>query len=170
MRLLAREARTTQQEDAQISEEQAAWIDHSPDDGVPVRNAYPHQREGARPIEDRFTRGPDRTGARGVPPSDPGDAFVLVFTSRDDEASWLAAGQALSALWARATLDGFSLRPDTQVIEVAQTRQLLRRHLLDDLGQPQVLVHVGWQESSRPPQRPAPRRSLEDVLLPGAPE
>jgi hypothetical protein len=96
----------------------------------------------------------------------PGDVFVLVYTARDDLASWLAAGQALSALWIRATLDGLSLTPETQITEVDRTRRLLREHLLEDLGHPQVLVRVGWQETSRPPQPSTPRRSLDDVLLP----
>ena len=38
--------------------------------------------------------------------------------------------------------------------------------LLGNLGHPQVLVHVGWHETSRPRQTPTPRRSLDDVLLP----
>ena len=91
---------------------------------------------------------------------------MLVYTSGDDLRSWLAAGQALSALWIRATLDGLSLTPETQAIEVEAMRRRLRHSLLDDLGQPQVLVCVGWQESSRPPQAHTPRRSLDDVLLP----
>lgn len=164
--LLLEQARTAQSENTQITEEQASWIDHSPDDGVPVRHAFPHARPGAPARRDRFNLRPDREKTTRRSQDAPSDVFMLVFTSRDDLGSWLAAGRALSALWIRATHDGMSLTPETQIIEVDQTRRLLRQHVLDDLGRPQVLVRVGWQETSRPPQPPSPRRSLDEVLLP----
>ena len=76
---------------------------------------------------------------------------MLLYTSHDDQSAWLAAGQALSALWIHATQGGMSITPDTQVIEVPRIREQLRHHLLDDLGHPQVLLHVGWQEATRRP-------------------
>ena len=158
---LVEEARAEERQNRKIVLEQWDWINHSPDDGVPGSSALPHHREGVPRTSDRFDSRPGPGGH-----TTPGDALLLVFTSGDDHAAWLASGQTLSAVWIRATYDGISLRPDTQVIEVERTRQLLRHHLLDDLGHPQVLVHVGWQETSRPAQRFTPRRSLEDVLLP----
>jgi hypothetical protein len=95
-----------------------------------------------------------------------GDVLMVIYTAYDDRESWLAAGQSLSALWIRATQDVMSLTPESQVIEVDRTRSLLRRTLLDDLGHPQVLVHVGWQDFSRTQLERTPRRALEDVLLP----
>lgn len=160
-RAFVEQARAEQRQNRKIVTEQADWINHSADDGVPGASALPHHREGVPRTGDRFDN-------RLVPgdQTTPNDALMLVFTSDDDPSAWLAAGHALSALWIQATYDGISLRPDTQVIEVERTRQLLRHHLLDDLGQPQVLVHLGWQETPRPAQRFTPRRSLEDVLLP----
>ena len=163
---LLERARAEQSQSREIADEQAAWIDHGPEDGVPVRHALPHAREGAPARRDRYNLGPAQATARSRAAATPGHVFMLVFTAHDNEESWLAAGQALSALWVQATHDGLSLTPETQVIEVDRTRRLLREHLLDDLGYPQVLVRVGWQETSRPPRRPTPRRSLEEVLIP----
>ena len=167
VKALVEEARSEEYEDPRIAREQADWIDHGPDDGVPSTSALPHPREGVPRTHDRFSYRPFGSSASGeAKASSSSDVLMLVFTSGDDESAWLAAGQALSALWIRATHDGISLTPETQVIEVERTRRRLRYELLDDLGQPQVLVHVGWQETSRPAQTSTPRRSIEDVLLP----
>ncbi|WP_155918472.1 hypothetical protein [Marmoricola sp. URHB0036] len=157
---LVEEAGREERENTDIATEQEDWIAHSPVDGVPVSNASPRPSGGVERSPDRFNPGASsaRTGSS--------DALLLLFTSADDQSAWLATGQALSAIWILAAQGGLSLTPETQVIEVARTRQQLRHSLLDDLGHPQVLVHVGWQESSRPPQVPTPRRDLEDVLLP----
>lgn len=169
VRDLIEQARAEQHENPRIAGEQAEWINHGPDDGVPATSALPHVSQGATRTPDRFN---PSTSAPGQPASSrqssttPADVHVLIFTAHDDPASWLAAGQALSALWIRATQEGISLTPDTQVIEVSRTRELLRRQLLDDLGHPQVLVHVGWPETSRSPQESSPRRALDEVLLP----
>ena len=162
--MLVAEARDEESENPRIAEEQASWVDHSGDDGVPVRSAFPHPREGTPPRRDRFNLGP--RGRKAAAPGATGEVFVLVYTSGDDRGSWLAAGQALSALWIQATLGGLSLTPETQAIEMQDTRRRLRHSLLDDLGQPQVLVRVGWQETSRSPHAHTPRRELDDVLLP----
>lgn len=167
VRALVEQARGEQHDNPDIAAEQAGWIDHSAEDGVPVSSAFPHQREGVTREADRFDVGSSNRAKRGRrSPQRGGDELMLVYTSGDDQPAWLAAGQALSALWINATQGGISLTPDTQVIEVERTRTLLRRYLLDDLGHPQVLVHVGWQETTRRPLTATPRRALGDVLLP----
>jgi len=168
-RAFVEQARAEERQSQKIVREQADWINHSADDGVPGLSALPHAREGIQRTGDRFNTRPVRGGTTtsgSLPGPDANDTLMLVFTSGDDQSAWLAAGQALSALWIHATYDGISVRPDTQVIEVERTRRLLRRHLLEDRSHPQVLVHVGWQEISRSAQTFTPRRSLEDVLLP----
>jgi len=168
VRALVEEARAQEHGSPGIVAEQADWLDHSPEDGVPSSSAVPSQREGVPLAPGRFIGrvSPTEPGTSSGQATEAGDVLMLVFTSGDDQSAWLAAGQALSALWIRATHDGISLTPETQVIEGPGTRELLRHQLLDDLGQPQVLVHVGWQDTSRPAQRSTPRRALEDVLLP----
>ncbi len=158
---LLEEARTEERENIDIAAEQEDWIAHSAEDGVPVSSASPRLSPEVQRSPDRF-----HPGASSHRSTESGDALLLLFTSADNQSAWLAAGQALSALWILAAQGGLSLTPETQVIEVVRTRQQLRHSLLDDLGHPQVLVHVGWQESTRPPQVPTPRRALEDVLLP----
>jgi hypothetical protein len=91
---------------------------------------------------------------------------VLICTTRDDQRSWLQTGQVLSDLWTRATRGGLSVVPDSQVIENDTTRELLRQAVPGPATQPQLLVRVGWQESSRPRLEPSPRRGLREVLIP----
>ena len=43
---------------------------------------------------------------------------MIICTALDDQRGWLASGQVLSALWLRATRDGLSLVPLSQVVEV----------------------------------------------------
>jgi hypothetical protein len=169
VKLLVDEARQEEHADPGMVEEQAEWLDHSAEDGVPSSNAYPHHREGVPVAVGRFDHGAvphGRTADDTTPTNEPRDVLMLVYTSGDDQSAWLAAGQALSSLWIRASREGISLTPETQPIEVGRTRQLLRHVLLDDLGHPQVLVRIGWREFSRPAQSPTPRRPVEDVLLP----
>ncbi len=167
VRSLVEQARDVQAANPLGTEEQDAWIDHAADDGVPVRSAMPRPLEGVPRNRDRFSPGDhEHTRARPGAIDHAGDVLMVIYTAYDNQESWLAAGQSLSALWIRATQDGMSLTPESQVIEVDQTRTLLRRTLLDDLGHPQVLVHVGWQDFSRSQLDRTPRRALEDVLLP----
>ena len=90
--------------------------------------------------------------------------MLAICTSTDTPAAWLDAGETLSALWLRATRDGLSLVPLSQVIEVEETRASLRSSVFYDMAQPQLLVRVGWQEITRPPQPSSPRRPVDDVV------
>ena len=93
------------------------------------------------------------------------DGLMVICTETDDQRAWIQAGEALSALWLRATRDGLSIVPLSQVIEVAETREALRHDVLGDRALPQLLVRVGWQEISRSDLPPTPRRPLADVLV-----
>ena len=76
------------------------------------------------------------------------------------------AGQAMSAVWLRATLGGLAVTPVSQVIEVESTRRLLQRELFSYTGRAQILLRIGWPAVPRVPLPRTPRRSLEDVLRP----
>lgn len=157
-------ARVTQTANEPVAHEQDQWVARGSSDGIPVELAEPSTRDRVTPRPDRFNR-------RGVS-SDSGrradDAAVpvLIVTERDDEHAWLQTGQALSALWVRATRSGLSVIPDSQVIENDATRLLVRQAAPDASGWPQLLVRVGWQESSRGRPSHTPRRDLQDVLIP----
>jgi hypothetical protein len=88
---------------------------------------------------------------------------MAICSGRDDLESWLGAGQALSALWLQATRDGLSIVPLSQVVEVDETREALHQDVFDGMARPQILVRVGWLESSRSPLDRTPRRPADDV-------
>ena len=94
----------------------------------------------------------------------PAEGMLIVCTQVDDVVSRLQAGEAMSAVWLQATLEGLSVVPLSQVFEVAETRHEVRAGLLDDLVCPQILLRVGWLSGDRSELPPTPRRSLEDVL------
>jgi hypothetical protein len=157
---LVDEAMEVQSQDAALMEEQREWVARSAEDGVPAsslpQQVHPSERR------DRFDRRVDVAPRRK--PVEPSDGVLAICTSTDTPAAWLDAGETLSALWLRATRDGLSLVPLSQVIEVEDTRANLRSSAFYDMAQPQLLVRVGWQEITRSPQPDSPRRPLDDVV------
>jgi hypothetical protein len=93
------------------------------------------------------------------------DGVIVLCGDDDSRASWLRAGESLSALWLSAVRDGLSVVPLSQVVEVAETREDLQHRVLGDLAVPLLLVRVGWQPIGRSQLEPTPRRPLDDVLL-----
>jgi hypothetical protein len=132
-----------------------AWTD----DGVPASTAVD---PGLRRVPVRnFV--PD--GSAGLPAGtdhDEGAAYVVVFGDTDRPADLLRGGEALSALLLGATADGLSTAPISDVVEVAWPRQLLRR-LLSGIGEPYIVVRLGYVESAD--TLPAtPRRSAAETI------
>jgi hypothetical protein len=135
--LLLERAMTLQAADERFTRERASWVDRSPD-GVPVSSA--------RLVESS-------------------DGMMAICTAYDDQASWLLAGQTLSALWLAATRAGLSIVPLSQVIEVQETRDALHDDVFAGRARPQLLLRVGWQEISRTTLPPTPRRPVADVMM-----
>ena len=96
---------------------------------VPVRDFAPHG-DGVLPV------GPDH---------DKGAAYVILFGLGDQPLDLLRGGEALSALLLSATAEGLSTAPLTETVEVAWPRYLVRE-LLSDVGEPYVVVRVGYAE------------------------
>ena len=71
--------------------------------------------------------------------------MILLCGYDDTRADWLRTGEALSALWLRATLTGLSVVPLSQVIEVEETRSALQHEVLRGLAVPHLLVRLGWE-------------------------
>ena len=95
---------------------------------------------------------------------DSSDGLVVLCGYTDDPPDWLRTGEALSALWLRATLEGLSVVPLSQVIEVESTRLALQHDLLGGLAAPHLLVRLGWQSLSRKQLEPTSRRPVGEVL------
>lgn len=161
--LLLSRAMSAQLFDPRYAEEQQTWTDRGTIDGVPLPNAIPESGSRTTDHPNRFAAQPPATSVDGLVESS--DGLMLICTVMDDQRSWLDAGQALSALWLRATSDGLSLVPLSQVIEVAETRNALLHDIVNGLAHPQMLLRIGWQEISRASLDPSPRRPVSDVLL-----
>jgi len=91
------------------------------------------------------------------------DGLIVLGSGSDDRPSWLRTGEALSALWIRATRGGLSAVPLCGPVGVPATRAELR-DLLDGSLVPHLLVRVGWQAIGRSELPSTPRRPVDQVL------
>jgi hypothetical protein len=161
---LLEDARRRQLADPRIADETETWIDHGTSDGIPSE-ALPHleRARGERPTRYGSSLVSDTSEAiiHGT------DGLLVISTSDDGPASRLRAGAALSALWLRATANGLSIVPLSQVVEVERTRESLERLLPGSERVPQILARVGWQEIGRDALASTPRRPLGEVLREG---
>ncbi len=98
----------------------------------------------------------------------PDDAavFLVLATTADGPLDRLRAGEALSAVLLAATRAGLASTPLSQAVEVAESRDTLRR-VLGLPEHPQLLVRIGWPASSATPLPDTPRRDLATVLVVG---
>jgi hypothetical protein len=140
---LTQEADRLQNADESYRAELRRWTSRSPGqgDGVPAssvpRTAGP--RTDAVPVRDFDVRGvgglPRQTG------SGTGQTLVLLATAGDDPTAWLRAGVALERLLLELTHRGWVAGPLSQALEVASTRERLRR--LTAPAYPQMLLRIG---------------------------
>lgn len=157
---LVSQAYLVQAGDPLLAREHELWLDHSADDGVPAELVpAPGDRVASR--RPRFERGVLPDGEREVESS---DGLLVLVGEADDEAAWLATGEALGAVWLSATRSGLSVVPLSQVIEVAETRLSLEHDVLLATARPHLLLRVGWQELGRRELLRTPRRPLDEVL------
>ena len=163
--LLAR-ADDMQVEDPHYREELARWsrYDGAAVDGIP-REAVPQT-----PVADRASnyrlrdfdvdgQATSHVPETSAPPAAENPFVCLLGTPGDDKRSWLEAGQALAWLLLRATADGVSVAPMTQVLEVASTRAELS-YRLRLLSHPQMLLRMGYGTG----QPTTHRRPVDEVV------
>ena len=106
---------------------------------------------------------PDGTaGLEAGEEHDQGAAYVVLFGLTDSALDLLRGGEALSALLLLATAEGLATAPLSDTIEVTWPRHLLRE-LLAGVGEPYLMVRLGYGES-REPLPPSPRRDAADVI------
>ncbi|MGY1753376.1 Acg family FMN-binding oxidoreductase [Blastococcus sp. SYSU D01042] len=128
-------------------------------DGVPAA-VVPHV--DGRQRDDVPLRDFDSAGSGSLPPathSTSRQTLVVLATPRDDQISWLRAGEALERLLLELTLRGWVASPVTQAIEVPLTRTQLRSALTWD-AHPQMLVRIGRAAPTPAP----PHRRRDDVV------
>lgn len=110
----------------------------------------------AVPLRDFGLRQPElhsRTGA-DLP------TIAVLSTAEDGTAQWVASGQALQRVLLLATVHGLAVALSSQPLEEPELREVLAEP--GGAGRwPQLILQVGYA----PPNVPAPRRSLSEVLI-----
>jgi hypothetical protein len=158
---IMRRADALQRADAEFGAEAQRWIGAEGAEGIPD-TSIPEYNPHRPAMPSRFLDGdlPDPVGD----PSEVVDGLAALSTIDDGPLDWLRCGETLSVLWLGAVRHGLSLLPLSQAVEVPETREELRKEVLGGLGSPQLLVRIGWQEITRAPIPPTPRRPVDDVL------
>ena len=94
------------------------------------------------------------------------DTAVILGGVADNPLDWLRTGEALSAVWLRASAEGLSLVPLSRVITVDETRVAVRQQVLGGLLAPHLVLRLGWRGLSRSQLDRLARRVLEETLDP----
>jgi nitroreductase len=94
---------------------------------------------------------------------DGGATYALLYGGGDEPTDWLAAGEALSALWLAATEHGVNLLPLSSPAEVPATRHELQR-ILGGTGNPFLAVRLGTPDPTRPAPPGTPRLTTDQVI------
>lgn len=154
-------AADAESEDPAYRAELTRWTNRpgSSGDGVPAATAV--RRAPRRvPVRDYAPGGiAGLTAGEGF---DLGAAYVVLFGRTDQPAELLRGGEALSALLLTATAAGLATAPLSDTIEVEWPRRLLRG-LLSDVGEPYLIVRLGYHDDAAPLPE-APRRDAGDVI------
>lgn len=141
--------------------ELARWTNRPADsgDGVPAATAV-RQAPRRVPVRDYAPGG--TAGLAAGEGFDLGAAYLVLFGRTDRPAELLRGGEALSALLLTATAEGLATEPMSDTIEVEWPRHLLR-DLLAEVGEPYLIVRVGYRDAAAPLPE-APRRHPGDVI------
>ena len=152
-------ALTIREDSLEATAEQDRWTDRGPHEGVPSE-VVPAET-AAQGRRSRFGTGLLEDTRRDVAPN---DGLIILGGDTDDAPAWLRTGEALSALWLRATRDSLSVVPLSLPIELDETRAEVRDTVLDGEMDPHLLVRIGWQAIGRSELPRTPRRPVAEVL------
>jgi nitroreductase len=129
-------------------------------DGVPPSTAVQPTLRRV-PVRD-FTPDEDNAGLTAGKGVDKGAAYVIIFGLTDQRLDLLRGGEALSALLLLATAEGLATAPLSEAVEVSWPRHLLRG-LLSDIGEPYLVVRLGYPVAHEP-LPPSPRRTAAETI------
>ena len=87
----------------------------------------------------------------------------MLYGPNDQPVDWLRAGEALSSAWLTAVELGVSVLPLSAAVEVAGTRQSVRR-LVADLGHPYLVVRLGMLDTDDAGPLHAPRLPAQQSI------
>ncbi|MGB0437485.1 MAG: Acg family FMN-binding oxidoreductase [Mycobacterium sp.] len=156
--------------DDQYLAEIATWTGrYASTAGVPARSVP--SADTAAPIPLRKFAGGVLPQTPNTEPADDHAAVLALGTVGDDRLSRLRAGEATSTVLLTATAFGLASCPITEPLEVADTREAVRRDVFDTEGYPQMLLRVGWAPVNADPLPSTPRREFSEVVaqLDGSP-
>ncbi|GGM35532.1 NAD(P)H nitroreductase [Micromonospora sonchi] len=157
----ASHAASVEAEDPQLREELAYWTSRSGGVGL-TPEVLPEQAPQTTVPGRDF----GRPGSLPVGPGhDQAASYGVLHGDEDSPVDWLRAGEALSAAWLLATRSGVSVVPLSGVVEVPGTRQILRQ-VLSGLGQPYLVLRLGFADPAHagPPHTPRlPREQVVDT-------
>ncbi len=168
LQVLLSHADDSQRSDPRYLAELASWRREREAEGVPARAlpSVPAELRASTWVPRDFdaasghrpsTGADSHTLGKDSPPPAEHPAVLVLGTRGDDRHDWLVAGQALSRVLLRATVDGLAAQPLSQVLEVPVLRARMR-HVLGVQGHPQMLLRVGYGHAG-PTSR---RRAVED--------
>ncbi|GGI92168.1 NAD(P)H nitroreductase [Saccharopolyspora subtropica] len=167
LELAIEHAGSEQRQRPEYREELAAWAGrHASPEGVPVRS-IPAEHLRGMPERD-FALVAE--GELPVPILDDGAVLAVLSTRGDSYESWLAAGEALSAVLLTATEHGLATCPLSQISEGAASRNQVREEILGGTGFPQLAIRIGWPVTHEFPGPLTPRRPVSDVVEPLFPQ
>lgn len=130
--------------------------------GVPARSVP--QPDAGAPIPGRLFAGPALAQPPGAVPAEDRAVMVALGTDDDDRLAQLRAGEATSVVLLTATALGLASCPVTEPLEIADTRDAVRRDVFGTSGYPQMLLRVGWAPINADPLPATPRRFLDDIV------
>ncbi|MCB0948805.1 MAG: NAD(P)H nitroreductase [Mycobacterium sp.] len=156
--------------DSDYAEELTTWSGRRlANDGVPARNTPESDPRAAVP--GRVFAGTALDQPPNAPPEYDSGILLALGTSADDRLSRLRAGEATSSALLTATTRGLATCPVSEVLEVSETRRMLRSEIFDERYYPQMLVRVGWAPVDADALPATPRRPVSERVrrLDGAP-
>lgn len=146
--------------DGDYRKELLRWVNrpHWSGDGVPPASAVA-QVPRRVPVR-QLTLAP-RAGVPVSAGGDRGAAYLVVCGDGVEPSDWLRAGEGVSAVLLTAVAAGLSTAPISDVIEVADTRELVRG-LLRGAGEPYLVIRAGYGPAD--PPAAAPRRDPAEAI------
>ncbi len=90
-------------------------------------------------------------------------AYAILYGDEDSPQCWLRGGEALSAVWLAAIEHDLTLLPLSAVVEVPQTRHVLRR-LLSNLGEPLLTMRLGRPDPTQAAKQHTPRLPADQII------
>jgi nitroreductase len=154
-------AQTIEEFDPHWREEISYWAGGTRADGLGVPDSViPHEAPQTTVPGRNFGVTGDLPVSAG---HDHAAVYAVLFGTDDTPASWLRAGEALSAGWLTAIEHGVSVLPLSAAVEVETTRLTLRR-LLSALGEPFLVLRFGVADAEQPGPPPTPRLPATQVI------